>query len=293
MSRRQQIEIDAQQPESSEREVAPPWGERLRETRIRRGLSIDEVSNRLLLEVSLIGAIEAEECERLPGSSFVKGYLRNYAKLLELDPEPVVAAYRQVCGNEEPALTQVTRIKDISSRDAAPRYARWIVVVVLVVSFAAWWWSEMLAPVGMDTPAPSFGPEIGASLPSDMPSAPQLPAAPTIEAAPAIEAVQPSAELPVDGQQSAIEAEAVPPEPMLDTLRLSFTEDSWVEIEDARGKRLFMDLARAGQTKTLEGEAPFKILLGNAPAVTVEYNGEMYEHAAHNRKGVARFTLGE
>lgn len=287
MSRRQQVEIDAQQPESPEREAAPPWGERLRETRIRRGLSIDEVSNRLLLEVSLIEAIEAEECERLPGSSFVKGYLRNYAKLLELDPEPLVAAYRQVCGNEEPALTQVTKIKDISSRDAAPRYARWIVIVVLAVSFAVWWWSEMLAPVDMDAPTPSFGPEIGAPLPPDMPAAPQLPAAP------AIEAEQPSAELTADGQQGAIEAEAAPPEPMLDTLRLSFAEDSWVEIEDARGERLFMDLARAGQTKTLEGDAPFKILLGNAPAVTVEYNGEVYEHAAHNRKGVARFTLGE
>lgn len=285
MSRRQQVESDAQQSESTEREVAPPWGEWLHETRIRRGLSIDEVSNALLLEAPLIEAIEAEDCERLPGSSFVKGYLRNYAKLLELDPEPLVAAYRQVCGNEEPALTQVTKIKDISSRDAAPRYTRWIVIVVLAVSFAVWWWSEMLTSV--DAPAPSFGPEIDALRQPDMPLAPQPPAAPATEAEP------PPPELPADGGQGAIEVQAAPPESTLDTLRLSFTEDSWVEIEDARGERLFMDLARAGQTKTLEGEAPFEILLGNAPAVTVEYNGEVYEHAEHNRKGVARFTLGE
>lgn len=54
-----------------------------------------------------------------------------------------------------------------------------------------------------------------------------------------------------------------------------------------------MDIAKAGQTKTVEGEAPFKVLLGNAPGVTLEYNGEVYDHAKYNRKGVARFTLGE
>ena len=54
-----------------------------------------------------------------------------------------------------------------------------------------------------------------------------------------------------------------------------------------------MDVAKDGQTRTVTGEPPFKVLFGNAAVVTLEYNGEIYDHSKHNSKGVARFTLGE
>ncbi|ALP53619.1 hypothetical protein Tel_11015 [Candidatus Tenderia electrophaga] len=299
MSKHQQIEIDAQQSDASQSEARPPWGEQLRETRVRRGMSIEEVSSVLHLELSLLEAIETENCDRLPGSSYVKGYLRNYAKLLEVDSEPLIEAYRKVCGNQEPPLTQVTKIKDVSSGDAAPRYAAWIVVIVLVVSFGVWWWSEVSAPMEVESTAsdtPSFGPQIDASPQPETAFTPPPPGAAVPESEPA-----PSAEGPIESEPQGVAPAAVPPAPseppaaapVLDSVQLSFTEDSWVEIEDARGERLFVDLARAGQTTRVQGEAPFEILLGNAPAVTIEYNGEVYPHAAHNRQGVARFTLGE
>lgn len=286
MSKRQQIEIDAAS-EGQQAEVG--WGVPLRETRIRRGLSIEDVSNSLHLEVKLIKNIEAEAIDQLPPSSFVKGYLRSYARLLEMEPNALLTAFADVCGDGEPTLTQVIKYREASSKDAAPRYATWLVVAVLVLSLGAWWWSKLMtsATEGDEVTTSTSEPETVANevLPNELITEPVLSDETFDQEAP-IAAEESSSEVPV------VEA-PVPAEPVLSTLKFEFKEDSWVEVNDAQGKRLYVNMARAGQTKLVEGEAPFKVLLGNAPGVSVEFNGELYDQTKHNRKGVARFTLGE
>ena len=76
-----------------------------------------------------------------------------------------------------------------------------------------------------------------------------------------------------------------------DSLRLTFSDDSWVEVYDADENRLFRDLALSGEEHLIEGVAPFRILFGFSPGVTAEFNGERVEHAAYARDGIARFTL--
>lgn len=78
-----------------------------------------------------------------------------------------------------------------------------------------------------------------------------------------------------------------------DSLRLTFSDDSWVEVYDANENRLFRDLALSGEEHLIEGVAPFRILFGFAPGVMVEFNGARVEHAAYARYGIARFTLPE
>lgn len=78
-----------------------------------------------------------------------------------------------------------------------------------------------------------------------------------------------------------------------DSLRLTFSDDSWVEVYDANENRLFRDLALSGEEHLIEGVAPFRILFGFSPGVMVEFNGERVEHAAYARYGIARFTLPE
>ena len=78
-----------------------------------------------------------------------------------------------------------------------------------------------------------------------------------------------------------------------DSLRLTFSDDSWVEVYDANENRLFRDLALSGEEHLIEGVAPFRILFGFAPGVTAEFNGARVEHAAYARYGIARFTLPE
>jgi len=255
------------------------WGESLRQARIAQGLSINEVSTQLHFDVSLVENIESEVLEKLPPASFVKGYLRNYARQLDIDPEPIVAAYNEVCGNEAPVISKVVRFKESSSRDAGPRYITWLVLAGLIIPMVFWWRSEVLKPAVVDTE--QAVPESGqfVSVVPEIVAVPEMIDEPII--GPAVEEV--IAAVPEPATET----------PLLSTLALTFEQDSWIEVHDAQGKRLYMDMAKAGQSKTVEGEAPFKLLLGNAPAVTVEYNGDVYDHSKHNRKGVARFTLGE
>ncbi len=281
MSKKQHIELNA---EEEKQDVVERWGSLLRETRIASGMSVEDVSSTLHFELKLIEAIESEDLDRLPTTSFVRGYLRNYSKLLEIDAEPIVQAYSRVCGEDSSVITRVVQVKEVSSKDAGPRYATWLVVAVLAVSLVVWWWAEVLLPstVKDETvetiietePVTSPVADLASSLEND-----------ELEAE----------ELVVEVQEVEDEVALSEPEPLpqLSTLVLKFADDSWVEINDAQGKRLYMDVAKAGQTKTVLGEPPFKLLLGNAPAVTLEYDGEVYDHSMHDKKGVARFSLGK
>ena len=94
-----------------------------------------------------------------------------------------------------------------------------------------------------------------------------------------------------DETETSIAPAAPPVAP--DSLRLTFSDDSWVEVYDADENRLFRDLALSGEEHLIEGVAPFRILFGFAPGVTAEFNGERVEHAAYARYGIARFTLPE
>ncbi len=287
MSKRQQIEIDT---ETEGQELDAGWGVPLREMRIRRGMSIEDVSSTLHLEIKLLENIEAEALEKLPPASFVKGYLRNYAKLLDMEHEALVSAFAKVCGDNEPALTQVARYKEASSKDAAPRYATWLVVAVLLVSLGIWWWSTLMTSATEEDAEVSI-PAVETELVSSEESPSEIMTKLAIEPAPELKEVP--EEISITAEEVPVVETPVLVEPIQSTLKLVFEEDSWVEVNDAKGKRLYVNMARAGQTKTVEGEAPFKVLLGNAPAVTVEFNGELYNQSKHNRKGVARFTLGE
>jgi len=276
MSNKQQIELNA---EEESQDLEKRWGALLREARIKQGLSVEAIASALYFETKLIEAIEAENLEQLPSASFVRGYLRSYSKLLEVDAEPIVQAYSLVCGADPSVITQVVQVKEVSSKDAGPRYATWLVVAVLAISVVIWWWVEVLLPSAVKDKTTetvietefvdSFVPDVISGMKSE-------------------ESVNAMLE-------TALDTEVVLPEPVpeLSTLVLTFTDDSWIEINDAQDTRLYMDMAKAGQTKTVTGEPPFKLLFGNATAVMLEYNGEIYDHSKHNSKGVARFTLGE
>lgn len=79
-------EHDAEQAQ----EEKPSPGLVLLKARERLGLSITDVARQLRLSTRQIEAIEADDYERLPGKTFLRGFIRNYAKLLQLDPEPLL-----------------------------------------------------------------------------------------------------------------------------------------------------------------------------------------------------------
>ncbi len=75
-------------------------------------------------------------------------------------------------------------------------------------------------------------------------------------------------------------------------LTLKFSSDSWAEVYDASGQRLFYDVGAASSAHTVRGPAPLRVILGNASGVAVEYNGRPAPiPAAVQPDGSARFVI--
>ena len=74
---------------------------------------------------------------------------------------------------------------------------------------------------------------------------------------------------------------------------LRATQESWVDVRDARDNKLLYENVPAGRSIAIEGVAPFSVFLGNAEGVRVEFNGQNFDISRYKRGQIARFTLGD
>jgi len=73
---------------------------------------------------------------------------------------------------------------------------------------------------------------------------------------------------------------------------LKFTADSWVEVYDANGQRLFYDIGAANSSHALSGTPPLRVVLGNAPSVSLNINGKAAKVPANvMQDSGAQFTI--
>ena len=79
--------------------------------------------------------------------------------------------------------------------------------------------------------------------------------------------------------------------PAQDRLVISVYEDSWVDVRDAEGVRLYRALAKAGRRIDLSGKLPFSLHVGNAPGLGLELNGEFIPIEGYRADNSARLTL--
>ena len=87
-------------------------------------------------------------------------------------------------------------------------------------------------------------------------------------------------------------SEAATPPAKETHLKLVLANDSWVEVYDSRGERLFYDVASAGSVQAIEGRPPLRVVLGNASAVSVQVDGQPREIPASAVSGEgARFVV--
>ena len=93
----------------------------LKQARKRAGLSVDAVAEKLHLLRSVINSIEEDSYERIRGETFVRGYMRNYARLVKVPPEQVLKCYEtQQKSGAAPRITS-SNVKQITSEPQSGR----------------------------------------------------------------------------------------------------------------------------------------------------------------------------
>jgi len=269
--------------------AAPPAprsiGERLRAGREKSGLSLPAAAEKLHLDPKVIEALEADRFAELGASVYVRGHLRRYGDFVgEAGAELVNLYTARDARPPPPDLTQVPQ----PERHTDPR--RLVTPLVglgcaAVLAGAIWWVTANMQPGNSNATGSAPSTEVvAAQAPS--PAAPATPA-PVVQvaSAPASAAVTP----PPAGVTTERREEA----PVRPTqLRLELTSESWVEVYDSRGERLYYDVASAGSVQSIEGRPPLRVVLGNAAAVAVQVNGESREIPSGAAEGEgARFVV--
>ncbi len=107
-----------------------------------RGLSLSEVATQLNLSVSALSCLEVGAFDRLPGHTFARGYIRAYAKLLDLDPNRLVLEFDQISGTDASG-SAVHSIGHVDVRTKLSngflRLVSFAILAVLLVMAALWW----------------------------------------------------------------------------------------------------------------------------------------------------------
>lgn len=139
-------------------ELSESPGRRLRVLRQSKGWEIERVATQLHLRPRLVEAMEQDRYDELPGPVFVMGYLRNYARLLGLDAEPLIGAYRAAHPNLDPILEAPPRRptasprREIGSGHILVRLVS-LGLLVAVAGLLVLWWQNRPEPL----PEPSLG----------------------------------------------------------------------------------------------------------------------------------------
>ena len=307
-------------PAAAPQQLSP--GVALARRRLERGLSLEDVAQHLKFGVRQITALEEDDFSKLPGATFVRGMIRSYAKLLDMDAAPLL---QELGRREIPApATVYLRTTRIPFPDGAKRstrvYAALSVLVVLAALAVAYEWQTGSAPWSAGTTAP-----VAQRAPVAVPEPLAPPALPAENRAspPAVvgsTSVEPAAAVPppatVQGGKAAGVAVTVPPAvakaaeafpaaqgnptavrvPVSGAagkarLVLQFQQESWVEVKQADGRILLSQMNRGGSEQEVGGTPPFDVVIGNAPSVRLFYNGQSVDLRPHYKVDVARLIL--
>ena len=297
-------------------------GERLRAARTAAGLTVQGVADDLHLSADLLEAIERDDYARLPGRVFVRGYLRSYARLVDLPVEPVLAAFdanAPAPEEEAPRLQTVVSVRQIRSQarssHSAVRAVTWIIVLALAALLLTWWQGYLEWPgvarfaVDGQTDAPVVLLPAGEAVPPSIQRdfAPLLQdekASPVREPGPAISPVTteqsaPSAvgaEAPPATAAATVSAQPAetaqtPPAALVPETVIELTARSWLEVLDSSGSFKLNGTFEKGFRKTLEGQPPYRIAIGNYTAARVLVGGKPVDLLPHFNGRLVRFTL--
>ena len=270
-------------------------GQRLKAERERRGFSTQKIANGMHLDEWVIEALEAGDYQRIGPEVYAKGHLRKYSSLLGLSAAPPAA------DAPPPAPSPAIRYPPPIVRLDTPKdgHAAWprigAVAAVVILAGGVFWWRESRQGISAPTPARQPPPPVLASADTSAdtstdhaPPAADEPAGSAYEAAspaPASEPTPEAAAIPAmmtrpaptpaapaaAAAATAVAAELTPGVGKA-RLRLSFSADSWVDIHDYSGKRLFEGNGRANTVKTVAGAAPFRVYLRSASGVQLQLN---------------------
>lgn len=308
--------------------ICPSPGQALKQARLTKTLSQEEVANKLCLTLSYVNALENDEYQRLPGEIFVKGYLRNYAKLVDLPIEQILDGYEALKPAEKDSMAAASPLlKNMQPRPFEwPAFAQkttslYYLIGTLIIALI------ILVSIGINVRLRDTVPTVASmnvvepieqaiintnefkflgqafenwsnQLVSEFKVKPvEIPAltaaAPDTDKVATANSNEQPAEQPVT--ETALEPLLISEQSSLangaDTLVARFSHECWVEVRDKDQRLLLSAVKQPGESMSVQGQAPFYITLGYVEGVELWFNNKPVALEKSPYTDVARLTL--
>ncbi|MEZ9744421.1 cytoskeleton protein RodZ [Vibrio splendidus] len=310
--------MNTEQETQTQETVAPAIeaGTLLKNKRESLGLTQKQISDRLKLRVTLIQQIEENQFESDQVATFMRGYIRSYAKYVNLDEKVVLNALHHSgdAQHQEQEMLSFSRKTKTEKHNSRIMLLTWSIFAVIVGISSLWWWQNQQQDTLSQSLANTESSEelvVEESLDPELTSLEVIEAEQNAETSPVTENSDELTEVssaedsvtldPVEVIEEAPEAadvasvtaepETVAPEAVVNELVMQFSADCWIQVKDASGKTLSTGIKKAGQTLNLSGTAPYKVILGAPEGVSMTFASEPVDLSGYTSGKVARITL--
>jgi cytoskeleton protein RodZ len=274
-------------------------------------LPLADVAQTLKLGTRQVAALEGDDWSVLPGATFVRGFVRNYSRLLDVDPAPLMRQLDAALEKPKdtlgvPEVSPKEVVVTSRSKDRAVIALGGLLLLLAALAYflipgdLQSWRSSMQAwvddfsqtPVAQVEPARAQEPLFPPGATTEQLIAP--PATAVKEGADL--AVPAAVNLPVTPEMAPV---VLPPvvEPVASpvghsaALRLQASKESWIEVRDSDKNVILSRRLAAGAAETLNGKAPFSVVIGYAAGVSVTWRGQAIDLAPYSKNNVARLVL--
>ncbi|MBA6233223.1 MULTISPECIES: RodZ domain-containing protein [unclassified Colwellia] len=298
-------------------------GQILSEARNKAGLTQQDVADKLNFRLSLVDEIESERFDtRLP-ETFNRGYLRNYAKLVNVSQENVIVSYQQlnIAKAEASKLQSFSKGTEKLAESNRIMWISYFILAILIGSTVVWWMqnnNEQGQPQTFqedveikitksgteknEQPDSLAVPQVTESLVAevdvDNDNVGEASAAPSIVLNQEIidtstleadtESIKVAEQTRAD---TTLVSEADETYVTLTNVTFTFSGDCWVNISDATGERIAWGVKKLGYVMTISGQAPFDVTLGKPELVAINFADEVIDMSQFNMGNIAKFTL--
>lgn len=318
-----------EEKEEQQKEVIQGPGQILKQARERANLSCQDIADRMKLRKALIEDIEKDNYDINLSLTFVRGYLKLYAKHVHVGEEEILTAFESLSTQKkEPAkLQSFSRRMAIQANDDKLMLVTYLIVAAVIALVVLWWFQQSSTD---STTASNTSDYIETVTPNVVAQA-VLPSAQTLTAGDDSATITPLAvQIPTDDsaavtsqvdlvieqpvideqatdtdlvndsndvvlQASVLEASVIET-PINETatpveLTFEFSGDCWMNLSDATGENIAYGVKVKGRVMPVTGIPPFIVTLGAPEVVNISYAGEPVDMTFLPAGRIAKFDL--
>jgi cytoskeleton protein RodZ len=300
-------------------------GSMLKLAREIRGLSQQQVANKLNFRIHLVENIEGDKFDCSLPEAFNRGYLKSYAKLVNIAQEDVLKSYEKlaITQNQCAGMQSFSKGTEKQAEHNMLMWITYLILAILVTATVVWWLqspSEQPEPIAVNTletlaedntatKQANLSSKYNANKSSRMPNGESVVSVikvVQIEANVNSDAENLDITVPLDVEQVLSSPDLIDAQVDLNNNKalgenalssainhvvFTFAGDCWVNIFDATGERIAWGVKKSGYIMRISGQAPFSITLGKPELVQIDYNDVPVDMGVFNAGNIAKFLL--